>query len=435
MNYRKREGPSLHRAGDFRFCSLIRPRLLAPRLLICSLVTAPCRVPVAVFLTSFEAGGTERQMTELVRRLDRHRFDVRVACFHRRGLCLPRVEPHVSEIVEFDIDGFRSPTALRQFAAFVRWCRTRRIAVVQTADIYANGFALPAAALARVPVRIGSRREVHPSRGRGLEALQRLGYRAAHHVVANSSAGAERLRSEGVPIQRISVIRNGLDLAAFAPRPSPPRGHRVICVGRLRPEKAHELLIAAIARLRSSWRDVTLRLVGDGPREPALRQLAGSLGVLDRVEFMGLREDVPALLRDSDIFVLPSRIEASPNAALEAMAVGLPVVASAVGGIPEAFTSGTTGLLVPPDSVDALAGAVGQLFEHPLQAERLGLAARRHVETHYSFTHMVASFETLYLSELARRGYKSGPLAPPARPAPSGRADTRVEGDLQRAAA
>jgi glycosyltransferase involved in cell wall biosynthesis len=383
---------------------VMAPRLLAPCLLICNDV-APFRIPVAVFLTSFDSGGTERQMTELIRRLDRRRFDVHVACFHRKGVWLPRIASLVSEVAEFPIRSFRSPSTLTQFAAFARWCRARRIAVVQAADIYANAFALPAAALARVPVRVGSRREVHPSRGRGLGAAQRFGYAAAHRIVTNSSAGAARLQSEGIPSERIAIVRNGLDLAAFGLRSSPPRQRRIVSVGRLRPEKAHEVLLAAMALLRPSWPSVRLRLVGDGPREAALRQLAGERGLLDCVEFLGHRDDVPAILRDADVFVLPSRTEASPNAVLEAMAAGLPVVASNVGGIPEAITPGVTGMLVPPDDANALAGAIGHLFDNPSQAERLGLAGRRHVEEHYSFGRMVGAFESLYLAELTRRGY------------------------------
>lgn len=375
-------------------------------MLICAFVRASPRIPVAVFLTSFDSGGTERQMTELIRRLDRRKFDVHVACFHRQGACLPRVEARVADVTEFPISGFRSPSTLTRFAAFARWCRRRRVAVVQAADIYANAFALPAAALARVPVRVGSRREVHPTRGRGLETLQKLGYAAAHRIVANSEVGAARLRSEGIAADRISVVRNGLDLEAFGLRSSPPRRHRIISVGRLRPEKAHEVLIAAVARLRPAWRDVKLRLVGEGPREAALREMVASLGLEDCVEFLGHRDDVPGLLREADVFVLPSRTEASPNAVLEAMGAGLPVVACRVGGIPEAVTDGVTGLLVPPDDVTELAGAVFHLFATPSAGERLGFAARRYVESHYSFSRMVSAFENLYLSELTRRGYK-----------------------------
>ncbi len=373
-------------------------------------MTAPDRIPIAVFLTSFDCGGTERQMTELVCRLNPRQFDVRVATFHRRGPYLARVEPVASEIAEFPVSGFGSPGALVQLLRFSRWCRSRRIAVLQAADIYANAFALAGAALARVPVRVGSRREVHPSRGRALEGLQRLGYRMAHTIVANSDSGARRLSREGIARERIAVVRNGLDLSGFSLRSSPPRRHRIVSVARLRPEKAHEVLIDAVARVRPSWPQVSLRVIGDGPREQALREAAGQLGVLDRVEFAGHSDDVAGELRRADVFVLPSRIEASPNAILEAMAVGLPVIACAVGGIPEAIVDGKTGLLVPPDDAGAMAGAIDRIFRNPAEAEQIGLAARRHVEAHYSFARMVAAFENIYRRELTRRGYRHAAL-------------------------
>jgi L-malate glycosyltransferase len=363
------------------------------------------RIPVAVFFTSFDAGGTERQMTELVRRLDRTRFDVHVACFHRRGVWLPQVAAVVDEIAEFPIHGFRALSTVVATLAFARWCLRHRIQVVHAADLYGNAFALPAAWLVDVRVRIGSRREVHP-RGRGLEALQRLGYRCAQRIVANSEAGAARLRREGIAGRRISVIRNGLEPDAFRNRPARTRGFRVVTVSRLRPEKAHEVLIAAIARLRHAHPRVELHIVGDGPREQPLREMVAREGLRDSVRFLGHRDDVPALLGRADAFVLPSRFEASPNAALEAMAAGLPVIASDVGGIPETITDGVTGLLVPPDNPELLAGALFRLFDDAAQADRLAASGREYVRAHYSFDRMVAAFEELYLSELWRRRHR-----------------------------
>src|SRR5262245_51013010 len=111
-------------------------------------------------------------MTELIRRLDRSRFDVKVACFHREGAWLPRVE-EAAPVTAFPIQGFARPSTLGQAAAFGRWCREHRIHVLQTCDLYANAFALPVAALAGVSVRIGSRRELNPDKTSAQIALQR----------------------------------------------------------------------------------------------------------------------------------------------------------------------------------------------------------------------------------------------------------------------
>src|SRR5687768_13905443 len=152
-------------------------------------------------------------MTELICRLDTARYEVHAVCFRREGAWLPRAEAHAQSVVEFPLRSFKSAATVRHFAALVRWLRRRRIAVLQACDLYANIFALPAAAIARVPVRLGSRRGiVSPVSTPGMLPMQRLGYRSAHRVVANSAAAGARVRQEGVAESRIAVIPNGIDL-------------------------------------------------------------------------------------------------------------------------------------------------------------------------------------------------------------------------------
>jgi glycosyltransferase involved in cell wall biosynthesis len=357
------------------------------------------QIQVAVFITSFHPGGTERQMTELVRRLDRTRFAVRVACFHKEGAWLPRVEA-CAEVTEFPIRGFARPSTLAKAASFARWCRQHQIAVVQTCDLYANTFALPAAALAGVPARVGSRRELNPDKSTAQIALQRHAYRCAHGVVANSSAAARQLESEGVPSERIHVIPNGISLEHFSAR-SPMRPvTTVLTVANLRKEKAHEVLLQAAQRLAGRHPYLQFQIVGDGPRMAELRALCTTLGLDAHVSFLGHREDVPALLSQADAFVLPSRSEAFPNGAIEAMASGLPVIASATGGLLDLIDSERTGVLVQPDDPGALAAALESLVLSPARAAALGASARDEVARRYSFDRMVRAFEDLYLSQL-----------------------------------
>jgi glycosyltransferase involved in cell wall biosynthesis len=379
-----------------------------------SVKTTP-QIPVAVFLTGFHPGGTERQMIELIRRLDRSRFAVHVACFERSGAWLPAVD-ECAPVTAFPIQGFARPATLARAAAFARWCRAKRIAVLQTCDLYANTFALPMAIVAGVPVRIGSRRELNPDKTAGQIALQRHAYRCAHAIVANSRAAARQLDSEGIPVDVVRVIANGVSLERFNARSFAGRPVRtILTVANLRKEKAHEVLLAAAAQLRSAHPQVHFLIVGDGPRAPELHRLAATLGVQTQVTFLGHREDVPALLARADAFVLPSRSEAFPNGAIEAMAAGLPVIASRVGGLLELIEDGKTGLLVAPDDPAALARAVESLIVSPARAESLGAAAREEVARHYSFDRMVREFEDLYASQLESAGV-------PVRPRVSSRA-------------
>ena len=362
-------------------------------------VTLP-RIPIGVFMTRFQPGGTERQMTELIRRLDPSRFAVHVACFHRTGAWLPRVMERAASVTEFPIHGFAKPATASRLLAFARWCRRTRLAVVQTCDLYANIFGLPGAALAGVPVRIGSRRELNPDKSPLQIRLQRLAYRCATKVVANSPAAERILEREGLARESIAVIPNGVDLTAFAERKPGGAVRRFITVANLRPEKSHETLLAAAAELLRDRPYLEFQIVGDGPRRHELEQLARDRNLAPHVTFLGHREDVPALLRAADVFVLPSRSEAFPNSAIEAMAAGLPVVASAVGGLLNLVEDGHTGLLVPPRDPEALVAALRSLVEAPARARALGRAARAEVQQRYSFDRMVSSFEDLYLSML-----------------------------------
>jgi glycosyltransferase involved in cell wall biosynthesis len=368
----------------------------------------PGPLDIVLMLTSFDVGGTERQMVDLVRRLDPQRFRVHLACFHARGRLLDAV-PSTVPIREFPVRGFANPAAAAQMLAFSTWCRRIGAKLVHTCDLYANIFGLPAALLAGVPVRIANRREILTGDKSRLQlAAQRWAYRAAHAVVANSSAARAQLEIEGVPRERLRVIPNGLDLARFTPRPPAAAIRRIVTVANLRAEKGHDTVLAAAPAILARHPDATFTFAGDGPRREPLEILARALGVGGRVRFLGECQDVAPVLAAADLFVLPSRSEAFPNAVIEAMAAALPVVVSRVGGIPEVVRHGENGVLVPPDDHEALAEAVLGLMDRPGEAAELGAAARRDVARDYTIDRMVERFEDLYLAEIETHVWNRG---------------------------
>ena len=370
-------------------------------------------VPVALVMTSFEPGGTERQMIELVRRIDRSRWEMHVACFHAHGAWLARARAAAASVTEFPITSFRHASTVRYARSFGRWCRDRGIRIVHTADLYANVFALPSAAAADVPVRLGSRRDINPDKTLPLIALQRAAYSCAHAVIANSRAAFNRLRLEGVAAKRITVIPNGVDVDRFrATRDGSPgtgdagyprRRRRVLMVANLRRGKGHDTLIDAVPSVLRRFPDATFSFAGGGPERARLTSHAAKRGVADALAWLGHRDDVETLAAAADIFVLPSRSEAFPNALLEAMSAGLPAIATRVGGIPEIVDDGRTGLLVRRDDPADLADALCRLMSDEQLAAALGAAARQRIRASYSFERMTAQFEALYATELGRR--------------------------------
>ena len=368
----------------------------------------PVPTPIAVVMTSFERGGTERQMTELVRRLDPARWEVHLVCFDARGPWFQRAAEHATSVVEFKVTSFARADVLRHVWRFARWCRNRRIGVVQATEIYSNIFALPGAAIAGVKARIGSRRGLNSDRQRGLVALQRLAYRCATTIVANSRASADQLQREGVPARKITMIGNGLDVARYVAPRTRRSLRRVTVVANLRKLKGHDVLVDAAADILRRFPDARFEFIGEGPERGELEARAAARGVAHAIAFAGRNDDIPARLAAGDIFVLPSRSESFPNAVLEAMAAGLPIVASGVGGIVELIENGRTGWLTPPGEAAPLADRVMHLMASPDEAAKMGAAARADALARFSFDRMIAGFDELYLSELTRRGAAPG---------------------------
>jgi glycosyltransferase involved in cell wall biosynthesis len=225
--------------------------------------------------------------------------------------------------------------------------------------------------------------------------------RLAGYVVVNSEAVTERLKAAGtVPGRRIVLIPNGVDLARFAPAPGSGafRSDRVTVgtLAMLRPEKAVGDLVRAAPAIRERCPAARFVIGGDGPCRPQLERLVRGLGLERVVEFRGATAQPEAALRDLDIFVLPSISEACPNALLEAMTIGLPVVATRVGGIPALVEDGKTGLLVPPGDPLSLARAIIRLIEDPGLAAALAARAREHVQNEFGLDRMLARIEALY---------------------------------------
>ncbi|MBC8331907.1 MAG: glycosyltransferase family 4 protein [Anaerolineae bacterium] len=221
--------------------------------------------------------------------------------------------------------------------------------------------------------------------------LIRMIWRRAQMIVANSAGLAELARAFE-PRVSMQIIPNGVDLTFYTPTTREWNPPRLLFVGRLVYQKGLDLLFKALAELRSHpWE---LCLVGDGPQRPRLESFAEKYQITARVRFANWL-DGPALLEEyhqSNLFVFPSRHEGMPNAVLEAMACGLPVIASRIAGNEELVVNGETGLLIPPEDVDALQQALTQLLSDADLCQRMGAAGRQRVEEHYAWNQIAAQY-------------------------------------------
>jgi glycosyltransferase involved in cell wall biosynthesis len=225
------------------------------------------------------------------------------------------------------------------------------------------------------------------------ESLDRWFLRRVPVVVAVSHGTAEMLRQIGVPRERLHVVPNAVLPAPAAVRPAalrdelgiPERAALLVAAGRLSPEKGQAVLVESLPVLVARGLDVHAVLLGDGPDREALAALARRMGVETRVHLPGFRRDVLSCLAAADVVVNPSLTEGLPNVVLEAMSVGAPVVATAVGGVPELIRDGSTGWLVAAGEPGALAAAIAGVLADRGLARNVGLEARATVEAGFTF--------------------------------------------------
>jgi glycosyltransferase involved in cell wall biosynthesis len=345
-------------------------------------------------------GGLERLLVEFARRTDRERFDLHFVSLSGRGLLAEEVETAGWPVTALNqAEGFRAG-----LYPSLAWLLIRLQAqVVHTHDERPLIYAAPAARLARVSRVVHTRH-----RGADLNATPRqaalLSFAAArvNAFVCVSEDAATLARKQGVRAEAVRVITNGIDLERFQPGEHAADGP-VVIVARLTPEKDLATLLEAVGRVVPEVPEFKLLIAGDGPCRKDLEAQAKSLGLGKAVSFLGTVRDVPPLLRRCRGFVLSSRTEGISLTLLEAMATGLPVVATRVGGNPEVVVEGESGLLVPAQDPASLAAALIRLYREPGLAGRLGRAGRKRVEDHFDLNRMIREYEALYLGERGKR--------------------------------
>lgn len=399
-------------------------------------------VPILRLITWLPSGGIERKIAAVLPRLDRSRFEPHVCCIRERGPLADELERSGVPVHVIPFRGRMDPVGLWRLSGLVRRIGAR----IVHAHMYRSNTPATLLKLRNDGLSvIGHYHNVdtwETRRQRWLDGY--LARRRDVNIAVSEAVRRDVLRTLGLPDSAVRTLHNGVDLDEFRPLPAadrravrlrlgadvPPDAPLSVCVARLVKAKNQALLIQAAAELRADVPDARHVLVGAGPDEARLRALAGELGVADRVIFLGRRDDVPALLAAADVAVLPSLREGFSNAVLEALACGVPVLASDVGGNAEVLDPGVNGYLCrvapkgAPDETDPddapygrdhgstphtdLQVNAGQFTRHlrrlltdaPLRS-RMGAAARASAED-FGIDRMVSDVERLYTELLTQ---------------------------------
>ncbi|MFN0097661.1 MAG: glycosyltransferase [Gemmatimonadaceae bacterium] len=367
----------------------------------------PARLRVLHIVPDLGVGGLPRVAETLCRATDPARFDVRVLCLNFLGEIAQQLRSDGYAVYDLPRDGVDGPDrfASRRVAALYR---RERIDVVHTHNTQAFMHGGVAAMLAP------GRRLIHTDHARAFPdrlryyVIERILSTVAHRVVGVSEHTTENLhRYEWIPRRKLLTIPNGIESRLFegdvdrnALRASlgvPLDAELLLLGARLEEQKGITYLLKAMARLLPARARLHFAVAGEGSLRESLEAEAVALGIRAHVHFVGVRLDMPKLLRAADLFVLPSNWEGLPMIVLEALAARCPIVATSVGGVPSAVRDGDTGYLVPPQDPGQLAQALARALDEPEERARRAQRGRALFDQAFSAEAMARRYESLYL--------------------------------------
>lgn len=346
----------------------------------------------------------ERVVADIVSNLDRKRYDVSVWCLSGGGDVADSLRASGIEVVEQNITSYYNPLNILRLAKLFRDAKPD---IIHTHTYYTNTIGRLAAIPARVPVVITHVHGVYFHYNKRNLFIERFLSRFTDRIITCSDAVKDFVvKDEGIRLEKVTTVHNGIETGRFA-RSVDRRAVRaslgitdldarvIVTVASFNPRKRHTDILDAACELEADHPDIKLLFVGDGPLRKDLEDKARRLGLKDRVIFAGVRGDVPEILAASDIFVLPSNIEGFGLAAIEAMASGLPVIATAAGGFLEIVKNGVSGLLVPMNDPVSLARAMNSILDDKNKAKRMGEEGRK-LSAGFSLEAMMEKIEAVY---------------------------------------
>lgn len=368
---------------------------------------------VLFIVDSFEQGGSERQALQLLSQLHASgQCNVHLATLQNRGsLRADADQLGIGEILEYPLTSFYDLNFVKQLGRLRRYIKANKIDVVHTHCFYTNIFGMTGAFLSGVRARVTSKGETDGFRTPMQKRAERLSFRLAHRVIANCLVVQNQLIKEGVSPARIIQHYNGLDLARFQVDPAlrreqalasfglpvkPARRFVTIVANLHNPVKDHPMFLRAAARVRAVVPDAGFIIAGEGSLLESLRELARQLGIERDVFFIGRCDRVADLLSVSEVGVLSSKAEGFANAILEYMAAGLPVVATAVGGVREAIVEAESGFVEPAGDDQKMAERIVEILGDSERARNMGQLGKIIVAEKFAGEHHLRNTLELY---------------------------------------
>ncbi|OGR80207.1 MAG: hypothetical protein A2X32_06080 [Elusimicrobia bacterium GWC2_64_44] len=352
------------------------------------------RIKVIHLLETFRLGGMENLVCQLCASLDKEKFDVEIWALAEGGVLEARAAGLGVKTRVLGLKTYRNPLNVLALAGELSGAGAD---ILHAHGYFCSVFGRLAGLRARVPSMVTHLHTTFHSLGFRSRLVDRSLNRFTGRVVCVSEAVRESFFRAGYGgREKFLVIYNGVDEAAYSFPPAPKKDPVLFSAGSLYPHKGHKFLLEAFKAAAQSVPGLRLRIAGGGPLLEELTARSRDLGLGGSVEFLGERNDIPALLSAASLFVLPSVREGFSLACVEAMAAGLPVAAFNSGGVGEVVLDGETGLLCPAGDSAALGRAIVRLLKAPAALSAMGARGRIRVEEKFTLKRMAAEVTALY---------------------------------------
>jgi len=364
------------------------------------------KIHIAFLVHTFGFGGLENMVTNLVNYIDPNRFESTIISFTPLKPLNTRVDLNRVQVISLNKKGGNNPVLVYKICLMLKKIGAD---IVQTHNWGTALEGILGAKLARIPGIVHAERGTIENKKCNI-VLQRFLWGFADQVLSVSEAHRKKVTNIiGFPHEQIKAIVNGVDTERFFPNPEIKEEIRkklglkkgsfcIGTVGSLRPVKNQSLLVHACKPILPRFDQIEVLIVGEGPLKSQLIQEVKTLGLSEKIHFAGGRPNIPEILNALDIFVLPSRSEGMPNAVLEAMACGVPAIATSVGGTAEIIEDGKNGILIASEDELHLTRALTELIQNHEKRHTIGIEGRGRVLSHFSLKKMVSEYQVLYES-------------------------------------
>ncbi|MCD6460213.1 glycosyltransferase [bacterium] len=359
------------------------------------------KIHIMHLTTDSAVGGTEKMIVEIASSLPKDIFRSTVAALKPGGYLEQLCFKNNIEFVSLNMKSKLDFTVVFRLFNLIR---KNNVDILHTYLFHANILGRAVGRIAKVPLIFSGQRNVDLWRNFFHNAADRLTVKFCEKIISNSSAGKEFLvKNVGIEQDKILVVPNGINVENYNQvKHKAKKTINFSVVASLTRKKGHSYLFKSFQKMYANNKNVKLMIIGTGPLKNELEQLSVDLGINENTVFLGFLDNPAKYLEQSDIFVLPSLWEGMPVALMEAMACGLPCIASDVGGVGELIDNNISGILVKPKDIDALYESMLRLISSPDERAKLGEGARKKISNCYSKKNMINQLEQIYLGKRRR---------------------------------